>query len=74
MQAFILQFTPYRPLLVDQLKAHGLRFIVHSESVKYQRLADNATNLRLSGMMTETESYKVNKRMMRAIKKVVVRI
>lgn len=72
MKQFTVVFSPYRPLIVDQLKEQGLKFIRDEHARKFQRLADHCTNLRISGVLTESEADKVNRRIVKEMSKAVI--
>lgn len=71
---FGLHFSAYMPLIEDQLKEQGLKFSIPEDSKRYQRYVDAVTNLRISGVLTDSESHKANQRIMKKLTKSVVRV
>lgn len=74
MKQFGIHFSAYHPMIEDQLKEQGIRFITPDDSKIFQRYADNVTNLRLSGILTDGESDKAQQRIMKKLSKVVIEI
>lgn len=74
MKQFGIHFSAYHPKISDQLKEQGIKFILESDERKFQRLADHCTNLRLSGVLTDTEAGKVHKRILKQLTKAVTEI
>lgn len=72
MKQFGINFAAYGPLIEDQLKDQGLKFIVEDGSKRVQRWADAVTNLRISDIITDGEADKANKRIMKQLTKLVV--
>lgn len=72
MKEFGIHFAAYGPNIEDQLKEQGIRFIVDTDSKLVQRWADSVTNLRISGIITDSDAEKANKRIMKQITKRVV--
>jgi DNA-binding LacI/PurR family transcriptional regulator len=72
MKQFSIHFSAYTPMIEDQLREQGLRFITESNSKVFQRYADHVTNLRISGIITEGEADKAQKRIMKKLAKVII--
>lgn len=74
MKQFGIHFSAYHPKIADQLKDQGIKFITDDNARIFQRYADHVTNLRISGIITEGDAYKANKRIMKKLNKVVIEI
>lgn len=74
MKEFGINFSAYHPMLEDQLKEQGIRFIRIADSKRFQRYADAVTNLRLSGIITDADANRAYKRVLKKLRKVIVEI